>query len=812
MKKLGKVLLSIKIIRGMQMLKSKQWFVLALLCYVLNVANVSAKTAEVHSISKFTQGMDHKAGFFDFYYDGINDKIYLRVNNFNQQFLFQSSLPQGIGSNDIGLDRGQLGDTRLVQFERYGNKVMLKQLNTRYRASSNNVAEQAVIVGLPVVATNEKSVLVDYTDFLFSDIHQISDRLAATEQGSYSPDPSRSGVYIKRSKSFVDNTELESLVTFGGSQPGEYVEQVTPAPKSITVHLHHSLIRLPDDKYQSREFVPFSGYWVAGYEDYSAPLEQSMTKQFIPRHRLAKKNPNDKVSQAVEPIVYYLDPGIPEPVLGALLDGARWWDQAFSAIGYEDAFQVKILPQGADPMDVRYNVIQWVHRATRGWSYGSSIIDPRSGEIIKGHVTLGSLRVRQDYLIALGLTSPFTTENADTSEQKDMALARIRQLSAHEVGHTLGISHNFAASEDGRGSVMDYPHPLLTLKNGQISLQGAYARGMGAWDNYVIAYGYQQYGNAQDEAKGLDSLVTKARASGMGYQSDPDARPLDAANPSGSLWDNGNDAITELQHISEVRQVALAQFGINSLPFGAPLSSLEERLVPIYLLHRYQLQSVVKLIGGIHYEYESKGDYAQPKGVTVVNAKRQSTAIDALLATLQEEYLRLPPHIVQLIPPKAYGTSRNRESFNGRTGLTFDPVSAAESAAGYSLSLLLKPKRLNRVAQQKSHSDAMPGVGGVIARLFEQTLKQDYKSKSQLGLRLDYLVVDSVVKSLSQPLLGPESRGKIQLELIELQDWLIKKGRQPHHQIIARQLTLYWQTGQWQSVFTLVPLPPGSPI
>jgi len=803
------------------MLKSKQWFVLALLCYVLNVANVSAKTAEVHSISKFTQGMDHKAGFFDFYYDGINDKIYLRVNNFNQQFLFQSSLPQGIGSNDIGLDRGQLGDTRLVQFERYGNKVMLKQLNTRYRASSNNVAEQAsieeafadsVIVGLPVVATNEKSVLVDYTDFLFSDIHQISDRLAATEQGSYSPDPSRSGVYIKRSKSFVDNTELESLVTFGGSQPGEYVEQVTPAPKSITVHLHHSLIRLPDDKYQSREFVPFSGYWVAGYEDYSAPLEQSMTKQFIPRHRLAKKNPNDKVSQAVEPIVYYLDPGIPEPVLGALLDGARWWDQAFSAIGYEDAFQVKILPQGADPMDVRYNVIQWVHRATRGWSYGSSIIDPRSGEIIKGHVTLGSLRVRQDYLIALGLTSPFTTENADTSEQKDMALARIRQLSAHEVGHTLGISHNFAASEDGRGSVMDYPHPLLTLKNGQISLQGAYARGMGAWDNYVIAYGYQQYGNAQDEAKGLDSLVTKARASGMGYQSDPDARPLDAANPSGSLWDNGNDAITELQHISEVRQVALAQFGINSLPFGAPLSSLEERLVPIYLLHRYQLQSVVKLIGGIHYEYESKGDYAQPKGVTVVNAKRQSTAIDALLATLQEEYLRLPPHIVQLIPPKAYGTSRNRESFNGRTGLTFDPVSAAESAAGYSLSLLLKPKRLNRVAQQKSHSDAMPGVGGVIARLFEQTLKQDYKSKSQLGLRLDYLVVDSVVKSLSQPLLGPESRGKIQLELIELQDWLIKKGRQPHHQIIARQLTLYWQTGQWQSVFTLVPLPPGSPI
>lgn len=803
------------------MLKSKLWFVFTLFCTVANAENVTGDTPKVQSTSEFTQEMQHSAGFFDFYYDGVNDKVYLNVDKLQQPFLFQSSLPQGIGSNDIGLDRGQLGETRLVEFQRFGNKVMLNQLNTAYRASSGNAAEQAsineafadsVIAGLPVVATAENSVLVDYTDFLFSDIHYISDRLAATKQGSYSPDANRSGVYIKRSKSFVDNTELESLVTFGGSKPGEYVKQVTPAPKSITVHLHHSLIRLPDDKYQSREFVPFSGYWAAGYEDYSAPLTQSMNTQFIPRHRLAKKNPNAKVSEAVEPIVYYLDPGIPEPVLGALLDGARWWDQAFSAIGYKDAFQVKILPQDADPMDVRYNVIQWVHRATRGWSYGSSVVDPRTGEIIKGHVTLGSLRVRQDYLIALGLTSPFTGEQVSTQTQKDMALARIRQLSAHEVGHTLGIAHNFAASEYNRQSVMDYPHPLITLTNGQISLQGAYATGMGAWDNYVIAYGYQQYRNGQDEAEGLDLLVAKARASGMGYQSDPDARPLAAANPSGSLWDNGNDAITELQHISAVRQVALAQFGINSLPTGAPLSSLEERLVPIYLLHRYQLDSVARLIGGVNYEYELKGDYPQPKGVSAVSGKKQLKAIDALLGTLQAEYLRLPAHIVQLIPPKAYGTSRTRESFNGRTGLTFDPVSAAESAAGYSLSLLLKPQRLNRVAAQKARNGAMPGVGGVIARLFEQTLKNGAKTKSQLALRVDYLVVDSVVKSLSQALLGPEVRGEVQLQLIELQDWLTKRGRQPHYQIIARQLKLYWQTGQWMSDFTVQPLPPGSPI
>jgi hypothetical protein len=778
-----------------------------------------AGAANAQDIGEFTEGTEHKSGFFDFYYDGENDKIYLSIDKLAQPFLFQSSMPQGIGSNDIGLDRGQLGKTRLVEFQRFGNKVLLKQLNTAYRASSTNPAEQAsideafadsVLVGLPVVATNSDSVLVDYTDFLLSDIHQIGDRLSTTKQGSYAPDASRSGVYLARSKAFVDNTELESLVTFGGTKPGEYVKQVTPAPKSISVHLHHSLIRLPDNKYQPRQFVPFSGYWALGYQDYSAPIDQSMNTQFIPRHRLAKKKPKAKVSEAVEPIVYYLDPGIPEPVLGALLDGARWWDQAFTDIGYKDAFQVKILPKGADPMDVRYNVIQWVHRATRGWSYGSSVVDPRTGEIIKGHVTLGSLRVRQDYLIALGLTSPFTGEATDTQGQKEMALARIRQLSAHEVGHTLGIAHNFAASEYGRESVMDYPHPLITLKNGKISLEGAYATGMGKWDNYVIAYGYQTYETTQEEAKGLKTLVTQARASGMRYQSDPDARPLHAANPSGNLWDSGADAVVELERISEVRKVALAQFGINSIPTGNTLSSLEERLVPIYLLHRYQLDAVAKVIGGVEYEYESKGDYAQPKGAKVVDSKAQNAALDSLLDTLQPSYLTLPEHIVSLIPPKAYGESRNRESFNGRTGLTFDPISAAESAANYSLTLLLQPQRLNRLASQHGMNKDAPGVSSVISALLTRSLKQE--SDSQLARRINYVVLDGLVNILANPTLAPEVGATIELQLRDLTKWLNSMRKRGQNQILAEQLKQYWQTGQWQSPFEAKPLPPGSPI
>ena len=773
----------------------------------------NAKTAtknSVPSVSSFTQGMTKQQGYFDFYYQPDSGKLYLLVDKLAQPFIFQSSLPRGIGSNDIGLDRGQLGDTRLVQFEQFGNKLMLKQLNTYYRANSTNSAERqsvdeafasSVLAGLPVVASEGGKLLVDYTDFLLSDIHQVAATLDTQKQGSYSVDPNRSGVYLERSKAFVRNTELEAMLTYTGRAAGEWVKQVTPAPNAITVHLHHSLIALPEEGYQSRAFHPYSGYWKVEYMDYGTRFDSPITQRLLPRHRLEKKQPGATISEAVEPIVYYLDPGVPEPVRGALKEGALWWNSAYEKIGYKNAFQVKDLPADADPMDIRYNVIQWVHRASRGWSYGASVTDPRTGEILKGHVTLGSLRVRQDFLIATGLTAPYQGANVSTEKEKAMALARIRQLSAHEVGHTLGLIHNFAGSANGRSTVMDYPHPQIDLRNSQLSLDNAYREGLGEWDLYAIAFGY-----GDSTAAELTQLVSQAKQQGLQYMADEDARPAGGVSAIGHLWDSGPDAVAELNRLAEVRKTALAEFGLNNIAQGQPLSAIQEALVPIYLLPRYQVEAVSKLIGGAYYEYELKGDYDSPKGFRWVSKDTQQQALQALLATLTPDYLALPQQLEALIPPKAYGYSDERESFQGRYGLAFDPLSAAEAAANQTLSLLLHPQRLNRLSGQQQ-------LGDLLDQVIAATIRQKPLS-AKAGLlqqRVSHVAFYQLMQALTAKELAPEARAALQQRLVELAGWL-KKQDDAGHQLLLTQWQNYTDTALWAPVFVPKALPPGSPI
>ncbi len=669
---------------------------------------------------------DALEGFVDAWWDDAGGRLLLRVERFDEPFLYQASLPRGVGSNDLGLDRGQLGPTKVVRFLRSGPKVLLVEDNLRYRAESDSADERdaieesfarSVIWGFTDIDADDDSTVVDATAFFLRDSHGVGATLAASGEGEYRVDESRSAIYLPRTKGFPDNTEIEAIVTLVGQPTGEHLPSVAPDPRAVTVHMHHSFVRLPGEGYEPLPFDPRSGgfglkYDSDGFSDYGTPIGESLRRNLAARHRLAKVDPTAATSAAVEPIIYYLDRGVPEPVRSALLDGARWWAEAFEAAGYEDAYRVELLPEGADPMDVRYNVIQWVHRSTRGWSYGSTVVDPRTGEILKGHVSLGSLRVRQDYLIAEGLLAPYADESVPP-EMLEMSLARIRQLSAHEVGHTLGFAHNFAASTQDRASVMDYPFPLIRVTaDGELDLSEAYDTGIGEWDKRTVLYTYQDFPDGVDADAARQAILNETIAQGFRYVADADARSSSTSHPHGNLWDNGDDAIAELEHLLRVREIALQRFSDRNIRIGRPLASIEEVLVPIYLLHRYQIEAVGKLVGGRYFSYRLRGDARDES--RPVPVARQQQAIDALVATLDPAVLRLPEGLAALIEPRVPQDPKTREAFSGMTGINFDAVAPARAAAALTLAVLLDPTRAARLERAGA-----PGFGAVVGGLLE---------------------------------------------------------------------------------------------
>jgi hypothetical protein len=692
-----------------------------------------AETGQAATIAEKTAGAQKLAGYFNVYWDAKQGKLWLEIDKWGSEFLYQSGLPAGIGSNDIGLDRGQLGATRIVRFERSGPKGLLIQENLDYRAVSEDRYErravhdsfaESALWGFKIEAEEkvEEKVhaLVDATDFFLRDDHGIPAALRRAKQGAFHLDGSRCAIYLPQTKNFPLNTEVEAMLTFAGEDPGRWVRDVTPSPESITVREHHSFVQLPPPGYKPRAYDPRSSFFGPSYMDYATPISEPIVKRFIARHRLEKKDPKAAVSEAVQPIVYYLDRGAPEPIRSALLEGARWWNQAFEAAGYKNAFQVELMPEGADLMDLRYNVIQWVHRATRGWSYGAAVIDPRTGEIIKGHVTLGSLRVRQDFLIAEGLLAPYEKGKPGAAKAQEMALARLRQLAAHEVGHTLGLMHNYSASTVNRSSVMDYPPPYVKLAaDGTTDVSSAYATGIGEWDKVSIAFGYQDFAPGTNEEATLNKILLDAYARGLRYLTDQDARPAGSSSSVAHLWDSGANAVDELNRLMQVRGAALKRFGENNIREGAPLATLEDVLVPLYLLHRYQVEAASKLVGGMDYTFALRGDGQTP--TQIVAPAEQRRALAAVLATLKPDVLALPEPLLKVIPPRPPDYERGREHFKIRTSPAFDALAPAEAAAQHTLQFLFNPERAARLVEFHARNEGNPGLEEVLDTILDAT-------------------------------------------------------------------------------------------
>ena len=801
-------------------MKPQSWTLLLALIAVPGLAQAAQEREAADVISESTQA----EGFINLFYDAKAGQLYLEPSRLNQPMLLLSSLPHGAGSNDIGLDRGQLGYTRMVQFERQGPYILLKQLNTRFRADTDDQAEQRAVheaFAESVLWRGKllpgKRLLVPVNDLMLQDLHGISQQLAARGQGHYRLDTSRSVVLPASVKSFERNSDVDVQLTFASDKTGARVAEVTPDGQALSLRLRYSFIALPEPGYQVRCYHPMSGYLSDEYKDYATAIDQDINQRFLLRHRLQKVNPGPEPSEVVEPITYYLDPGVPEPIRGALLEGGRWWEQAFNEAGFINGFKLELLPEGADPQDVRYNVIQWVHRASRGWSYGAAVTDPRSGEIIKGQVTLGSLRVRQDHLIARGLTAGWEDRQAADAAAMALSLARIRQLSAHEIGHTLGLDHNFAASTNNNASVMDYPHPYVRLDGKRVDISQPYAEGLGAWDKFAIKYGYGDFGDEAQTQAALKSLLKEVQQQGLRYIGEGDSRATSAAHAYASLWDRGEDPVKELARMQLVRRQALEAFSAKALLPGQPLGELSDTLVPIYLLNRYQISAAAKFVGGIDYNYLADADSGSWHYIAPELQKR---ALDTLLATLDPRELYLPTELLEQLVPKAGNYYRSRESFGSSLGGAVDQLAMAEVLSRHTVSALLNPQRLNRVDQAFTRDTEQLSVEGLLDRLLAKTLLKSLPSGDQtsIAMRVNAVVLDGMLQSFESDASSPEVKAILRMKLEYLLKQLPRKEKRSsgykaaHYDHLQAVLEQALKQPGVRVIIKPAEIPPGSPI
>ena len=836
-------------------------FILAIALSVVAATAPSGATAQegLPTIAASTEGATAMEGFFNLYWDDGEGALYWELDLSIGEFLYQISMGSGLGSNPVGIDRGQLRGTHVLEAVRVGPRVLLMEPNYQFQARSENPTEvqavrdafaPSVYWGFDIVAQTGDRVLVDATPFFIRDARNVIGQIAQRGEGNFQLSTSRSTVHLPATRSFPENTEVEAMLTFTSSDPGGLVSGVAVNPEAVTLRQHHSFIKLPDDGYRPRLADPRIGVNGPTIFDYATPIDEDLRVRLAARHRLQKRDPGPGPSEPVEPIVYYVDPGTPEPIRSALVEGAMWWADAFEAAGFVNAYRVEILPEGVDPQDIRYNMIHWTHRRTRGYSYGNTVTDPRTGEIIRGVVNLGSLRLRQDYLLGKGMVAPFAgtvggdaegggpfggpeagsreaascelafapafeylAEVAQSADAVEMALARVRQLSAHEVGHTIGFPHNYLASTYGRESVMDYPAPYVEIdSDGRLDLSNAYVQRIGEYDKLSVNWLYREFPEGTDETVALEEIVRQGMQDGLIFMAHTNNNFIGAAHPYASVWDNGANLVDHLKHEIRVRNIGLQGFGEEMIRTGTPLSDLEYVLLPLYMHHRFQLRAAAQSLGGADYRYTVKGDGQTP--VEIVAGEEQRDALETILSALTVDFLALPEEVVLMIPPPAFRHDEG-EVFAGHTELLFDPVGAAEAAADFTVGEILHPQRMARLVVYGSMGD-YPGLEEVVDRLTEATWGTaeeigEYRTRVQHAIQR--AVVDRMMLQAGSTGTMTEVRAILSDRLNDLAGRLESlMGSTPHQRLVAADIRRWQARIENTTPGPSLRLPAGDPI